>query len=130
MRLKHLLFVLTVPTIVGCLPVSTRFVPMMTAEERAAATQLPVYENTLASGTYEAIGEVRGLSCQMNAKDAYRASNDGAVTELQRATVRAGGTAVMNVSCTRLERGQNQTNCFRAFECRGTAVRLDGKPAE
>lgn len=126
MHLKHLLLALAFLTLIGCLPVSTRFVSGLTPEERAAAANLPVYEKTLAAGSYEAIGEVRGLSCQTSAKDAYRASRDNAVTELRRATVRAGGTAVMEVSCTRLERGHSRTNCFRAFECRGMAVRLEG----
>ena len=132
MHLRNLLPFLILPPLLGCLPISTRFVPLpaLTAEQRAAAARLPVYEEMLPPGTYESLDEVRGLSCQVNAKDAYRASRDGAVTELQRATVREGGTAVMGVRCTPLQRGQSGTNCFRAFECRGIAVRLDEGPAE
>lgn len=132
MHLKNLAFFLAVPMILGCDSVSTRFVPLiqLTSEQRAAAARLPVHEGTLPAGTYEALGEVRGLSCQMNAKDAYVASRENAVSELQRATVRDGGTAVMDVSCARLQRGQNRLNCFSAFECRGMAVRLVGDPVE
>lgn len=122
---KLLLLVVAALTLPACLQVSTRFVPLTTAEERAAAAKLPVHEERLAPGTYEALGDVRGLSCQMRSKDAYQASSEGALAELKRATVRQGGTAVMGVRCAPLVRGQNRTNCFRAFECTGTAVVLD-----
>lgn len=130
MRLPKLLLVLTIPTILGCLPVSTRFVTGLSPEERAAAARIPVYEDELAAGAYEALDEVRGMSCQVNPKDAHRASRDNAVAELQRATVRAGGNAVMGVRCMALDRGQSRTNCFRAYECLGTAVREGGRRAK
>jgi hypothetical protein len=81
-----------------------------------------VHEGTLNEGTYSRIGEVRGLSCQTRSKSAYRASKEDALSELRRATVREGGTAVMKVRCVELEWGQSQSNCFEAFECRGMAV--------
>ncbi len=120
--LRHALTLLTVLIFAGCGGVSTRFVTGLTPEQRAAAEELPVYEDSLAEGTYIDLGEVRGLSCQVTADSQFRATEDNALTELKRATVKAGGDAVMAVRCNRLARGQNRSNCFSAVECVGIAV--------
>lgn len=122
---RHALTLLTVLALVGCGGVSTRFVTGLTAEQRAAADVLPVYEDSLAEGAYTDLGEVRGLSCQVTADSQFRATEDNALTELKRATVKAGGDAVMAVRCSRLARGQNRSNCFNAIECVGIAITRD-----
>jgi uncharacterized protein YlxW (UPF0749 family) len=113
----------------GCGSVSTRFVTGLSAEERALAARLPVYQDRLAKGSYELVGPVRGLSCQINQADSFRASEDGAMEELRRASLSAGGDAVMGVRCETLGRGQGGRSCFRSVECRGDAVRLESAQA-
>lgn len=108
---------------VGCSAVSTRFVTGLSAEERAQAAQLPVHRERLSEGTYEIVGPVKGLSCQITFDDSYRISEDNALEELKRAAFRAGGDAVMDVRCTHLGRGEGRRRCFRSIECEGTAVR-------
>ena len=122
---RHGLTLLAVSTLVGCGGVSTRFVTGLTSEQRAAAEVLPVYEDSPTEGTYTGLGEVRGLSCQVTAESQFRPTKDNAMTELKRATVKEGGDGVMAVRCNRLVRGQNQSNCFSAFECTGIAIRRD-----
>lgn len=109
-------------SLAGCFSVTTRNVTMLSAEQRAQAARLPVHAATLPPGTYDSVGAVRGLSCQVNVADGNRASEKQAMEELRRASVRAGGDAVMNVVCDAYERGQGRHNCFRAVECRGEAV--------
>ena len=106
----------------GCISVTTRNVTMLSAEQRAQAAQLPVHVDALPPGTYESVEAVRGLSCQVNSSDGNRVSEAQAMEELRRASVRAGGNAVMNVVCGEYGRGQGRHNCFRAVECRGDAV--------
>ena len=102
---------------------STRFVGGLSSEERARAAQLPVYREKLAEGAYRVVGPVSGLSCEVAHDDTYRVSEDNAIEELQRATFKAGGNAVMEVNCAHFGRGQGTRNCFRSIECRGTAIR-------
>ena len=114
----------------GCdsLPtVSTRFVGGLSSEERARAAQIPVHREKLAEGSYRVVGPVSGLSCEVAHDDGYRVSEDNAIEELQRATLKAGGNAVMEVDCAHFGRGQGTRNCFRSIECRGTAIR-EGDP--
>ncbi len=109
----------------GCdsLPsVSTRFVGGLSSEERARAAQIPVHREKLAEGSYQVVGPVLGLSCEIAHDDTYRISEDNAIEELQRSTFKAGGNAVMEVSCTHFGRAQGTRNCFRSIECRGTAI--------
>lgn len=106
----------------GCLSVSTRFVSGLSAEQRAMAAELPVYDRAPSDSRYRVIGEVKGLSCQTSANSAYRASEGNARDELKRSAVREGANGLMNVSCSRLTRGQQGTNCFTAFQCQGTAI--------
>jgi len=108
----------------ACMSISTRFVTGLSAEERALAAQLPVYDERLTDGTYGMLEPVSGLSCQVNQADNFRASEDGAIEELKRAAFRVGADAVIDVRCTRYERGQGRHSCFRAIECVGEAVRL------
>lgn len=109
-------------SLAGCISVTTRNVTMLSAEQRAQAARLPVHAAALPPDTYDSVGAVRGLSCQVNMADGNRASEKQAMEELKRASVRAGGNAVMNVVCDGYERGQGRHNCFRAVECHGDAV--------
>lgn len=125
---QRILLLLLVTCLSGCLPVTTRHVTVLSAEQRAQAARLPVHMDALPPGTFESAGEVRGLSCQVNQADSNRVSEAQAMEELRRASVRAGGDAVMSVACGEYGRGQGRHNCFRAVECRGEAVRT--KPSE
>jgi hypothetical protein len=108
----------------GCNSVSTRFVTGLSAEERALAAKLPVYHEKLPQGSYELVGPVIGFSCRTAADDRYRPSEENAMEELKRATVKAGGNAVMEPRCEFFMQGQGTMNCFRSFECRGNAIQL------
>jgi uncharacterized protein YbjQ (UPF0145 family) len=116
---------LLIALLTACSSVSTRFVTGLTAEQRAAAAALPVYDTLPAGLRYQPVGEVEGLSCQTRSKEAFRASEAGAMEELRRAAVRDGGNALTGVSCTSLNRGQQGSNCFRAFQCRGLAISVE-----
>ncbi len=109
--------------VTGCasLP-STRFVTGLSAEERALAAQLPVYREELPQGSYERVGTVHGYSCQITYDDGYRVSKDNAIEELQRATLKKGATAVMEVTCEHLGRRQGTRGCYRSIVCHGIAV--------
>ena len=120
----HMSLLLLGASLAGCIPVTTRNVTMLSAEQRAQAAKLPVHTDTLPLGTYESVEAVRGLSCQVNTSDGNRVSETQAMEELKRASVRAGGNAVMNVVCDEYGRGQGRHNCFRAVECRGDAVQM------
>ena len=127
-RVQRILMLLLVVYLCGCLSVTTRHVTVLSAEQRAQAARLPVYMDALPPGTFESAGEVSGLSCQVNQADGNRVSEAQAMEELRRASVRAGGDAVMSVVCGEYLRGQGRHNCVRAVECRGEAVRT--KPPE
>ncbi len=107
----------------GCDELPTRFVSGLSAEERALAAQFPVYHERLPEGAYQLVGPVEGLSCQITIDDRYRVTEDNAIEELQRSTFRAGGNAVMEVSCANEDRRQSQRRCFRSILCRGIAVK-------
>ena len=121
---RRILLLVLVIVLGGCLPVTTRHVTVLSAEQRAQAASLPVHTGSLPAGTHASVGEVRGLSCQVNQADSNRVSEAQAMEELRRASVRAGGDAVMNVVCGEYVRGQGRHNCVRAVECRGEAVRM------
>ena len=106
----------------GCLSVSTRFASGLTPEQRAAAAAIPVYGALPTEVRYRSVGEVTGLSCQTRSKASYVASEADAMSELRHAAVRDGGNALTNVSCIGLDRGQQGSSCFRAFQCRGLAI--------
>ena len=106
---------------IGCDSMSTRFV-RVSAEERALAAKLPVYHEALPEGSYRLVGAVKGLSCRITVDDAYRVSEANAVEELQRATLRAGGNAVMEVHCEDVDRRDSARRCWRSIECQGMAV--------
>ncbi len=114
--------------LVGCDALPTRFVTGLSAEERARAAQTPVHRERLAEGTYTVVGPVQGHSCQIAHDDPYRVSEDHAIEELQRATFKAGGTAVMEVACEQFGWRQGTRSCFSSIECRGTAVRAGASP--
>ncbi len=112
----------------GCdsLPsVSTRFVTGLSSEQRAQAAEIPVYREKLVEDSYKVVGPVLGLSCEVAHDDSYRVSEENAIEELQRATFKAGGNAVMEVGCLHFGRAQGGRNCFRSIECRGIAIRAD-----
>ena len=114
----------------GCEDMPTRFVSGMSAEERTRAAKIPVYREELPEGSYQTVGAVEGLSCQITIDDRYRVSEENAIEELQRATFRKGANAVIEVSCRREDRQQSARRCFRSIVCRGTAVqtsRVDTK---
>ena len=71
----------------GCLPVSTRHVTMLSAEERAQAAQLPVHTAGLPTGSYDMVESVRGLSCRVNQADGTRVSEAQALEELGEGSV-------------------------------------------
>lgn len=123
-----LLPVVAVMAAIGCDVLPTRFVSGLSADERSMAAQIPVYHKRLPEGFYRPVGEVQGLSCQISSSDTYRASADNAIEELQRATFRAGGNAVMDVSCDHFGQRQGNQNCFRSIVCRGMAIQ--SKPGE
>ncbi len=119
-------WVVIVVALSGCdsLPtVSTRFASGLSADERAQAAQIPVYRERLGEGTYQLVGPVQGLSCQITHDDDYQVSEDNAIEELQRATFKAGANAVMDVACDEFGWRQGTRSCFRSFECRGTAIK-------
>ncbi len=107
----------------GCDSLSTRFVSGLSAEERARAEQIPVYREGLPEASYQTVGSVEGLSCQITVDDAYRVSEENAIEELQRTAFRKGANAVMEVSCGRVDRQQSTRRCFRSIECHGVAVK-------
>lgn len=107
----------------GCGSVSTRFVSGLSAEQRAMAAKLPIYREELPQASYEEVGPVEGFSCQITRDDSYEVSEANALKELQRATVKAGGDAVMTVSCEQLNRGRSSRRCFRSVVCRGIAIK-------
>jgi len=115
---------LSVVAIVGCGVLPTRFVTGLSADERSAAAQIPIYRNKLLEGAYRSVSPVTGLSCQVSPNEHYRASEGNALEELQRATFKAGGNAVIGVSCDHFGQRQGSHNCFRSIVCRGTAVEL------
>ena len=123
-RLAGWMFLASVGTgLAGCDELPTRFVSGLSAEERALAAQFPVYRERLPEDSYQLVGPVEGLSCRITIDDGYRVSEDNAIEELQRATFRAGGNAVMDVSCANEDRRQSQRRCFRSILCRGIAVK-------
>lgn len=113
--------------LIGCKELPTRFVPVLSPQDRALAAQIPVHREPLPRGTYLIVGRVEGLSCQITHDDPYRVSEDNAIEELQRATFRTGGDAVMEVSCEHFGRHQDPRRCIRSVVCRGIAVQM--KPA-
>ena len=118
----RVLLVTLVLVSVGCDGLPTRFVTGLSADERARAAQIPVYREKLAEGTFEVVGPVQGLACQIAHDDSYRVSKNDAIEELQRATFKAGANAVMEVTCEKFGWRQGTRSCFRSIECRGTAV--------
>ncbi len=108
--------------LMGCDAMPTRFVSGLSSEERARAAQVPVYREELPEGSYQIVGPVEGLSCQITIDDRYRVSEDNAIEELQRAAFRKGANAVMEVSCAQADRQQSTRRCFRSIFCRGIAV--------
>ena len=96
----------------------------LSAEERALAAKLPVYKEKLSEGSYELVGPVIGFSCRTAVDDRHRPSEENAMEELKRATVKAGGNAVMEGRCEFFLQDQGTMRCFRSFECRGTAVEI------
>jgi len=114
--------------LIGCKELPTRFVPVLSGEDRALAAQIPVHREALPRGSYLIVGRVEGVSCQITHDDPYRVSEDNAVEELQRATFRAGADAVMEVTCEHFGRHQDPRRCIRSVVCRGIAVQM--KPAE
>ncbi len=106
---------------IGCDSMPTRFVHV-SAEERALAAKLPVYREALPEGSYRMVGAVKGLSCRITVDDVYRVSEANAIEELQRATLRAGGNAVMEVRCENVDQRDSARRCWRSIECHGMAV--------
>ena len=111
--------------LMGCNSVSTRFVTGLSAEERALAAELPVYHEKLPEGSYQLLGPAIGFSCRTAVDDAYRPSKENAMEELKRATVKVGGDAVMEVRCNFFMQGQGTLQCFRSYECSGSAVEIE-----
>ena len=114
---------------IGCDSMPTRFVHV-SAEERAQAATFPVYREALPEGSYRPVGAVKGLSCRITHDDVYRVSEANAIEELQRATLRAGGNAVMEVACERRDRRYSTRRCWRSIECHGMAVRMSQVPED
>ena len=113
----------------GCDELPTRFVSGLSAEERAQAAKVSVYREKLPEGSYQIVGPVKGLSCQITIDDAYRVTEHNAIEELQRATFRAGANAVMEVACVNEDRNQSKRRCFRSIVCRGVAVHTSRESA-
>ena len=111
-------------TSMGCKELPTRFVPLLSREDRALAAQIPVHREALPRGTYLIVGKVEGLSCQITHDDPYRVSEENAIEEIQRATFRAGADAVMEVTCEHFGRHQDPRRCIRSVVCRGIAVQM------
>lgn len=111
--------------LLGCNSMSTRFVTGLSGEQRAMAEALPVHYDALPEGSYELVGPASGLSCQIDQGDPYRISEESALLELKRATIRAGGNSVMAVTCETFGRGAGPRFCFQSIECRGDAVRVE-----
>ena len=107
--------------ITGCEDMPTHFVDL-SAEEQAAAAKIPVHRDPLPEGSYSSLGKVTGVSCEAGADDGYLASEKDAREELQRATYRAGGNAVMGVVCESSDQNRGDRTCYRSFVCSGTAV--------
>jgi hypothetical protein len=120
----RMLLAVIVAVLAGCNSVSTRFVTGLSAEERARADELLVYREGEPPGRYQRIGPVEGFSCQITRDDSYQVSEDNALKELRRATVKAGGDAVAEVTCQPLDRRQSTPGCFRSVVCQGTAVKV------
>ena len=116
--------------LIGCHFPSTRFVSGLSAEERALAASLPVHRERLPEGSYQLVGPVEGLSCQITFDEKSRISEEHAIDELRRATVSAGGDAVMEVSCEHFGRRQGTRSCYRSIVCQGIAVQTTGPSAD
>jgi len=110
--------------LIGCNSVSTRFVSGLSAEERALAAKLPVYEEKLPEGSYKLVEPVIGFSCRTAPDDMYRPSEENAMEELKRAAFKVGGNAVMDARCEFFLQGQGTMRCFRSHECRGSAIKI------
>lgn len=110
--------------LIGCNSVSTRFVTGLSAEERALAAELPVYEEKLPEGSYKLVEPVISFSCRIAPDDMYRPSEENAMEELKRAAFKVGGNAVMEVRCDFFMQGQGTLRCFRSYECSGSAVEI------
>jgi len=119
---KWCVLLLTGAVLAGCEAVPTRFASGLSAEDRALALALPVHRDSLAEGSYRSVGSVTGVSCQITHDDPYRISERNALEELRLAAFQAGGSAVMEVKCNSVERGQGARRCFRSIECAGIAV--------
>lgn len=125
LKIKNWIVLTCIGTLLlGCNSVSTRFVTGLSAEERALASELPVYREKLPEDSYQLVGPVIGFSCRTAPDDRYRVSEQNAMEELQRATVKAGGNAVMEVRCDFFMQGQGTLRCFRSYECSGSAVEI------
>jgi hypothetical protein len=119
------ILVLACILVLGCESMSARFVTGVSGEQRAMAAALPVHYDALPEGSYELVGPANGLSCQIDQGDPYRVSEQSALLELKRATIRAGGNSVMAVNCEKFESGAGPRFCFQSIECRGDAVRVE-----
>ena len=97
----------------------------LSAEERAAASEFPVFREGYPEAPFERLVPVEGVSCQLTRDDVYRVSEDYAIKELQRSTSVAGGNGVIDVACESPPSGQGTRRCFRSFVCNGMAVRIE-----
>ena len=105
----------------GCGGAGT-YVRGLTPQQKAQARTLPVYPEALADGTYRFVERVQGISCRANAIDDDRVTEEEAIEELQYASLKAGGTAVMEVRCARQDFRESEYACAESIVCRGVAV--------
>jgi uncharacterized protein YbjQ (UPF0145 family) len=111
----------TVLVAAGCGGAGT-YVRGLSPQQKVQARALPVYRETLTEGTYRFVQRVEGISCRVNVIDDYRVSEDEAVEELQYASLKAGGTAVMEVRCEHQDFRRSEYACAESVVCSGVAV--------
>ena len=120
-RLRTALVFLIAAFVTACGGAST-YVRGLSGQQKSQARVLPVYEHTLADGGYRVVQRVEGISCRVNAIDNDPVSEEEATEELQYAAFKAGGTAVMEVTCDRPGFARSEYACAESIVCSGVAV--------
>lgn len=116
-----------IAALAGCGGTGT-YVRGLSPQQKTQARSLPIFEGTLIDGTYRFIKRVEGLSCRVNAIDNYRVTEAEALDEMRYAAFKAGGTAIMEVSCRRESFRETKYACYESILCEGVAVVPVSKP--
>lgn len=114
--------VILLAAFVGACGGSSTYVRGLSSQQKSQARALPVYKHTLADGSYRVVRQAEGISCRVNAIDNDPVTEEEAIEELQYAAYKAGGTAVMEVTCGRPGFVRSEYACAESIVCSGVAV--------